>query len=336
MLKRNFLCRVASILLFLALLLALPSCNTADKGEGDGKIKIVCSIFAQYDWLRNIIGDSENIELSLLIDNGTDLHSYEPTAADIAKISESDMIVYLGDEIETWIGKALDMANNTDIMRVELTEVDGVLLHNVSAESYGHDHGEHGEHDDHEGHDHGALDEHIWLSLKNAQTLTRALCEAVCALDGDNAEYYRANTDKYIGELEALDGEFASAVAGVGENERFMLFCDRFPFVYLLSDYGVEYAAAFEGCTTDVDADFATVLRLIKEADEHSLAYALITESSDGALAETVISSSKRGGEVLVMNSMQALGARKIAEGYTYISVMRENLSVLKTALGVD
>jgi zinc transport system substrate-binding protein len=294
-------------------------------------------MFPQYDWLREIVGESEKIELSLIIQNGTDPHSYEPTAADILAISKADMIVYLGGESDRWVSEALERSDNKDIVSVELSKCEGVELHDISSASEGHSHGGHDhDHHDHEGHDHGTLDEHIWLSLHNAKAACKALAEGVSALDEDGAETYAENAKKYIERLDALDGEYKKAVESIAQEERFLLFCDRFPFVYLLEDYGIEYAAAFEGCSADADADFETVLRLIKEADEHSLSAVAVTESSDRALARTVLSSSAQGGgEIIVFNSLQSVNKGQIAEGISYLSVMEDNLKALRKALGI-
>ena len=324
MTKSVFL-RIIAVALLVSLCVPFFSCTKKDDGE---KIKIVCTLFAQYDWLRNIIGESDNVALSLLVDNGADVHSYQPTAADIMEISDCDMIVYLGSDIDTWVIEALERADNENTLKFAMTEREGITMHNISSESGHHSH------DGHD-HSHDALDEHVWLSLKNAVFFTGELCKVICELDPDGAESYRANAERYMGELLSLDAEFFAAVQNAKKD--FMLFCDRFPFVYLLEDYGIKYAAAFEGCSADVDADFATVLRMIKEADEHSLDCLIVTESSDRALANTVASSAKCEIErVLIMDSLQSVGAKRIDSGVTYLSAMRENLGVLKLALGVE
>ena len=324
---------------FALLLAALFSCFGCGgrKSEDNGKIKVLCTMFPQYDWLSEIFGESEEIELSLIIQNGTDPHSYEPTAADILAISKADMIVYLGGESDKWVREALERSDNKDIVRVEISECEGVELHDISSASEGHSHEGHAHgHHDHEGHDHGTLDEHIWLSLHNAKAACKALAEAISKLDESGAERYSENAKAYIEKLDALDEKYEKAIGSVAETERFLLFCDRFPFVYLLEDYGIEYAAAFEGCSADADADFETVLRLIKEADEHAIEAVAVTESSNGALARTVLSSSRQGGgEIIVFNSLQSVNKGQIADGISYLSVMEENLNALKSALGI-
>lgn len=321
---------LTALVCIFALLLALPLSGCADKTD-DGKINVVCTLFPQYDWMRNIIGESDSVELSLIIANGSDPHSYQPTAADVLKISECDMIVYLGNESDLWVSEALERANRPDIVKVALCELEGMTLHNISSHSHEHAEDQHEHHD----HAHGTLDEHIWLSLGNAMAATEQLAVELSALDTDNAELYKENAKKYVERLGVLDSRYKKAVEESDAERRFMLFADRFPFVYLLSDYGIDYQAAFEGCTTDVDADFDTVLTLIKEAERHGVKYVGVTESSDKALARTVVKSAKHTEmEILTMNSMQAMSKKSIDDGATYISVMEQNLTVLKKAIG--
>ena len=327
-------------LLCLVLMIALALCalSGCSKGEqDDGKLKIVCTIFPQHDWMRNIIGETDGVELTLLISNGNDMHSYEPSAADIMKIADCDMIVYLGEGIDGWMSEAIERSGREDLKKIALAECEGVTLRNISSASHTHDHDDHGGHGDHEGHDHGALDEHLWLSLKNATVLTEILCDAICELDPENAQSYRDNAERYILALSDLRLDFEAAVARADGSKRFMLFCDRFPFVYLMEELGIDYSAAFEGCSADVDADFGTVLRLIEEAEEHGVDFVAMTESSDGALARTVANAIKdREVGLLTLDSMQAVGKKEIESGYSYLSIMRENLRVLSVALGVE
>lgn len=313
------------VVFLLILVLVLPSAIGCTENENDGKINIVCTLFPQYDWLRNIIGESDSIELTLLIQNGSDPHSYQPTAADILTISNCDMIVYIGAESDLWVKEALERSNNKDIVKVALSSIDGITRHDISSSHH---------HDDHEHTEDGAFDEHIWLSLKNASVAADHLADKLCELDEANSSTYKANAQKYKNELCALDEEYAQAAARANGEHPFVLFADRFPFVYLLEDYGIDYAAAFEGCTTDVDADFDTVLRLIKEAEAHRISHIAVTESSDRSLAQTVASSAKQDIEIIVMNSLQSVNKKQLCAGYTYLSQMKKNLSALKIALG--
>lgn len=326
--------RLVCSLLVLCLLLSAFSLFSCAEKKDDGKLHIVCTLFPQYDWLRNIVSGSQSIELDLIIANGSDPHSYQPTAADIMTISNCDILIYVGGDSDEWVKKAIERSKNDNIQTIVLTELEGVNVYGISASSHSHEGHSHG--DGHDGHSHSALDEHIYLSLRNAMASVREITEILCEKDPVSKELYKENSDIYLKKLLALSSELALAVGSVPEEERFVLFADRFPFVYLLSDYGVHYAAAFEGCTTDVDADFDTVLRLIHEADEHNVKYIAVTESSDKALAETVISSTKtKKQKILTFNSMQAISRQKINGGATYLSIMEENAKALKTALGL-
>ena len=326
--------RLVCSLLVLCLLLSAFSLFSCAEKKDDGKLHIVCTLFPQYDWLRNIVSGSQSIELDLIIANGSDPHSYQPTAADIMTISNCDILIYVGGDSDEWVKKAIERSKNDNIQTIVLTELEGVNVYGISASSHSHEGHSHG--DGHDGHSHSALDEHIYLSLRNAMASVREITEILCEKDPASKELYKENSDIYLEKLLALSSELALAVGNVPEEERFVLFADRFPFVYLLSDYGVHYAAAFEGCTTDVDADFDTVLRLIHEADEHNVKYIAVTESSDKALAETVISSTKtKNQKILTFNSMQAISLQKINGGATYLSIMEENAKALKTALGL-
>ena len=320
--RRSTATALAAALLVCLLLPLLAACGAP---ADDGRISIVCTLFPQYDWLRSIIGDSERIELSLIIQNGTDPHSYQPTAADVLKISNCDMIVYIGGDSDVWVQEALERAKNTDTVKVAMTEVSGVTLREISS----HDH-EHGDGDHGHAHSHGALDEHLWLSLRNSATIVAELTERICELDPTGADLYRQSSADYILKLAALDAELESTVSEHG----FMLFADRFPFVYLLADYGIGYAAAFEGCTTDVNADFDTVIRLRSELIEHDARYLAITETSDGALARTVVGDLDV--EIIAMDSLQSVTRKQLRDGISYLSVMEKNIDLIKLALGAE
>ena len=309
-------------LILACLLLALPLCGCGAKKDG-ARVRIVCTVFPFYDWVRNIVGEVEGVEILWLADNGSDLHSFQPSASDMIAISSADLTVYAGGLSDAWIEEALKSGRNESGM--PLFAVEGVTARPVASES-GHDH--------EDGHSHEE-DEHLWLSLQNAAVCVEAICERLCELDGENREVYLANAEAYVKKLRVLDANTEKELA-MAESPR-VLFADRFPFVYFLEDYEIEYRAAFRGCTTDVDADFSTVIELAKTLDEWSLRYVLVTESSDGALAESVIrASSQKDCAVLRLSSMQAVRRSEAEEGLTYLSAMEKNILILLQALELD
>ena len=486
--------------------------NAAETGESDSnKLSVVTTIFPEYDWVKEILGDkAESTDLTVLLDNGVDLHSYQPTADDIVKISDCDLFIYVGGESDGWVEDALKESTNKDMKVIDLLEVLGdsvkteETVEGMQETEHAHDHskevstfedhevqdrslsdwagswqsaypfaldgtlddafaamaeegemtadeyktyyqngyktdisninieGDHiaftyedgkkvgsdykyigyyiqnwstgtkaamyrfeavdrtsgapvyiefndhmiesaapehfhirmsnesfdaivdpekswptffpadmtgedlCEHMEGHGHDHDheeEADEHVWLSLKNAKTLVRAISDALQELDPDNKDTYAANTSAYIEKLSALDGAYQSAVDGAARKT--VLFGDRFPFRYLVDDYGLSYYAAFAGCSAESEASFETVSFLAKKVDELKLPCVLTIEGKNHKIAETIVeNTAEKNQKILTMDSMQSTTSEDVANGTTYLSVMEQNLSMLKEALG--
>lgn len=502
--------KITALLLALMMLAGvLAGCGKPKDAGKAGKLKVVTTIFPAYDWVRAILGDkAENAEITMLLDNGVDLHSYQPTADDIVKISDCDLFVYVGGESDGWVESVLKNADNKNVKVINLLNVLGdsvkteESVEGMQEAEHAHDHSKEvstfedhevqdrslsdwagswqsaypfaldgtlddafaamaeegemtadeyktyyqngyktditnidiaGDHiaftyedgkkvgsdykyigyyiqnwstgtkaamyrfeavdrtsgapvyiefNDHmiesaapehfhirmsnesfdaivdpekswptffpadmtgedlcehmEGHGHGheeEADEHVWLSLKNAKTLVDAISNALQELDPDNKDAYAANAAAYIEKLSALDGAYQSAVDGAARKT--VLFGDRFPFRYLVDDYGLRYYAAFAGCSAESEASFETVSFLAKKVDELGLPCVLTIEGKNHKLAETIVqSTTKKNQKVLTMDSMQSMTSEDAANGATYLSVMEQNLSVLKEALG--
>ena len=506
--------KIITLVLALAMAVSLfTGCgkkNNAETGESDSNnLSVVTTIFPEYDWVREILGGkAESTDLTMLLDNGVDLHSYQPTADDIVKISDCDLFVYVGGESDKWVDDALKEATNKDMKVIDLLEVLGdsvkteETVEGMQETEHAHDHskevstfedhevqdrslsdwagswqsaypfaldgtlddafaamaeegemtadeyktyyqngyktditninieGDHiaftyedgkkvgsdykyigyyiqnwstgtkaamyrfeavdrtsgapiciefndhmiesaapehfhirmsnesfdaivdpekswptffpadmtgedlCEHMEGHGHDHGEeKDEHVWLSLKNAKTLVGAIADALQELDPGNKDTYAANASAYIEKLSALDGAYQSAVDSA--TRKTVLFGDRFPFRYLVDDYGLGYYAAFAGCSAESEASFETVSFLAKKVDELKLPCVLTIEGKNHELAETIVrNTAAKNQKVLTMDSMQSTTAKDVANGATYLSVMERNLSVLKEALG--
>ena len=498
--------KITALLLALMMLAGvLAGCGKPKDAGKAGKLKVVTTIFPAYDWVRAILGDkAENAEITMLLDNGVDLHSYQPTADDIVKISDCDLFVYVGGESDGWVKNALKSAANRNMKVINLLEVLGdsvkteETVEGMQEDGHGHSHDEQLTEDDikdrtlsdfagawkslhpyllngdldkfcqhraeededssttkdtylekyktswqcdaekisisgntitftygdgktvsaeytyagyqpkrndegeirsvryqfettsadapkyvqfndhgHEpgeaehfhiyfgndgfdalmsaktnpffvkdtlsvedildelmGHDHGEeADEHVWLSLKNAKTLVGAISNALQEFDPDNKDTYATNAAAYIEKLSALDGAYQSAVDGAAHKT--VLFGDRFPFRYLVDDYGLRYYAAFAGCSAESEASFETVSFFAKKVDELGLPCVLTIEGKNHKLTETIVqSTAAKNQKVLTMDSMQSMTSKDLANGATYLSVMEQNLSVLKEALG--
>lgn len=307
----------------LALMLALSSGSVHAQQK---KLNIVCTTFPSYDWMRSILGDRLNaVELTLLQDSGADLHNFQPTAQDFIKISSADMMVYIGGPADAWVEDAVKEARNKDMVTVNLLKALGEdTLMDVVKDDH--------EHDDHDGHVHSHEDEHIWLSLRNAQKLSRAMATALALLDAEHANTYLANQQAYAAQLDKLDRQYREAVDAA--RHKTLLFGDRFPFRYLAEDYGLTYFAAFSGCSAETEASFETVAFLANKADELNLPAILVLDGSDGKIAKAVLGASRnKSRPLIVLDSMQTVDSQMVREGTTYLGIMEKNLESLKEAL---
>ena len=320
----------------LALLLALwipaavlSGCAPQDDSAASNKLNIVTTIFPAYDWVREILGDeTDRAEITTLLDSGVDLHSYQPTVDDIVKISECDLFLYVGGESDGWVDDALKNAPNKDRKVIRLLDVLG-----DSAKAEETVEGMQEEEHDHE--EEAEYDEHIWLSLKNAQKLVAAISKALQESDPARKDTYAANAAAYVEKLSALDGEYRAAVDS--GKYKTLLFGDRFPFRYLADDYGLDYYAAFPGCSAETEASFETVSFLAGKMDALGLPCVLTIEGTQHKIAETVVqNTAQKNQQILTMDSMQAVTANDAASGVSYLSIMEKNLSVLKKALGQE
>ncbi len=333
-----------------ALLLAvscLTACGSGSLPAEEGRKQIVTTIFPVYDWVMNILGDNPaDVEVTMLLDTGVDLHSFQPTAADILKISTCDLFIYVGGESDEWVDDALEEAVNKDMLVINLLETLGdaakeeEVIEGMEEEDHDHEEGDHDheeddhdhEEDDHDHEERPEYDEHVWLSLRNASALVKVISEAVQKIDPDNSDVYRKNSETYMAKLAELDAKYAAAVSEASADT--LLFGDRFPFRYLVDDYGLSYYAAFVGCSAETEASFETISFLAGKVDELSLPAVMTIEGRDHRIAQTIVENTKtKDQQILIMDSMQATTAKDVQNGTTYLSVMEENLEVLKAAL---
>ena len=306
---------VFSFMIFASSLL-LTSCGLFKK---ENKISIVCTIFPEYDWVLEVIkGKEDNFSVTCLASNGEDLHSFEASVNDIVTVSSADVFIYVGGESDSWAFGALKNAKNKNMKVIILIEV---LGENAKQEELKE--GMQGESD-------GEVDEHVWLSLKNAKIFTNEIAKKIAEVDDANKSSYLANAQDYCLKLEELYQKFESAEKSANKNT--LVFADRFPFRYLTEDYGLNYFAAFSGCSAESEASFQTVVFLANTINDLNLRVILVIENSEVALAETVKNSTNTKDQtILVINSMQSVN---LSDNAHYLKIMEQNLEVLKVALG--
>ena len=298
--------------------------------DTEKKLNIVTTIFPEYDWTRAVLGDrADEVNLTMLLDNGTDLHSFQPAVKDIMKVSSCDLLIYVGGESDQWIEDALESAQNKDMKTINLMEVLGDSIKEEEAvegmQESEHDH-DHGDEEEKE------YDEHVWTSMRNAEVICDAIADTLEEMNPENKEIYQSNAEAYREKLSALDEEYQETVDNA--KQKTLVFADRFPFRYLVDDYDISYYAAFSGCSAESEASFKTVTFLAGKVDELGVKSVVTMEKSDDRIAQTVIENTKaKDQKILQLNSMQSITSEEIADGATYLSVMEDNLNVLKEAL---
>ena len=354
--KKLSFCSLACAI-FVAALFSLVACNSVseNKKQESHKLSIITTIYPEYAWTKEILGTrTDSVNLTLLIKNGIDLHSYKPTAHDVAKIASADMVIYVGGESDEWIKDALTASPKKGRVEINLMEalgdrvkaeeiVEGMQAeeehHHEHAEAHEADehehHAEKHEHHDHEHehHDEHENDEHVWLSLKNAEILVKKIAEELSKIDVTHASAYKQNAEAYIAQIQSLDAEYRTAVESAARKT--VLFGDRFPFRYLVDDYGIKYYAAFVGCSAESEASFETIAFLAGKMDSEALPSIFIIENGNDKIAKAVLAASKKSqdAQILTINSMQSITEKQINDGINYISLMRANLENLKKAL---
>lgn len=304
------------------------------KSEETKKLSIVTTIFPAYDWVKQVVGDNKNVEISFLIDKGVDLHSYQASAADIAKITDSDLFVYVGGESDDWAEdiikenpnlKYINMVDSIGEAALAEELVEGMQdeeEHDNESEEHANEEGEHEEGEE-------EIDEHVWLSIKNAETIVSAIEAKLAEIDPDNKAEYEKNANDYLAKLDELDKEYKDTLSSI--QNKTIIVGDRFPFRYLVNEYGIKYYAAFKGCDAGSEASFETVKFLANKMDELNMSDIFIIDGSKGDLAKTIVDNTKdKNAKVLVLDSMQST---KSSDNASYLDIMKKNLEVLKEVL---
>lgn len=313
------------IIIITVIALALSSCGTSsDVTAADpdsGKIKIVASIFPLYDWAKNIAGN--DAEVKLLMTNGVDMHSFQPTVDDIITVTDCDIFIYVGGKSDAWVEDALSKSDK-DLIVIDLME----LLENSAKTEETVE----GMQEDPDEPEETEYDEHIWLSLRNAAESCKEICSALCSIDPEKRNVYTDNLEKFTAELDSMDKKYSDVFSGL--HNKTVLFGDRFPFRYMTDDYDIDYYAAFAGCSAESEASFETIIFLANKVDELSLPVILKIETSDGSIAETIKNNTmSKDQEILTMNSMQSCTYADVQAGQTYLKIMDDDLSTLVKAL---
>ena len=342
---KKLFCALTFLTLILSFLTACASKNDRtvnnppeDNADRLEKTRIVCTIFPEYDWVRQILGDQAgDVELTLLLDTGVDLHNYQPTVDDMVKISNCDLFIHVGGESDKWVKDALAEVKNQDMREINLLDakeeevVEGMQEEREEAieETQEASEQEDGSGAARDAESETEYDEHVWLSLKNAQLFCGVIADALSDRLPERAAVFAENLAAYQARLADLDARYQAAVNAAAVKT--LLFGDRFPF---RDDYGLRYYAAFAGCSAETEASFETVIFLANKVDELNLPAVLRIDGGDGKIARTIVeNTAAKSARILQMDSLQSKTARDVADGATYLDAMESNLDVLREAL---
>lgn len=337
---KKIILALIAILIVLGAGFAIFKSGKSKKRDTD-KIQVVVSNFASYDFLRAIIGNNENVELTFLLGPGKDAHSYEPTSQDLVKIQNADLFVYVGGEMEQWADKVLDSLDtkNTKIIciadsvdTIEEQEIDGAEDDHEHEDDEGEDEElENEEHEDHHEHEEGAFDEHIWTSPSNAIKMVNGLEQAMEEIDGNNAKKYRENADKYIAQIKDVDGKIKEIVDNKVRDR--LIFADKMPMQYFIEYYNLQVSAAFSGCSTETEPSAKTIAYLQTKAKEEKTPVILYIELNTGKVAKTIAEEVGNGCEAMQIQTIHNVSLDDFNNGETWVSLMTRNIEVLRKAL---
>lgn len=334
--------------------------KNVEKDENkDDEISVVTNIYPSYDWVKEIAKDT-NVTVKNLTDKGINLHNFEPSAEDITSIKNANLFVYVGGESDEWAPDAIKESPNVTAINMMEVLKDNIkpeeVVEGMEDEDHDHDHDEdehdeddhdedehdedehdededEDEHDEHHHHHHHddevEMDEHVWLSLKNAKLVCNEICENLKKLSPKYADKFDENLKAYVEKLDALDKKYSEELS----NQKFdtVLFGDRFPFRYLVDDYNLKYYAAFVGCSQESEASFETIVFLANKVDELGLNSIFTLSDSDHKIAETIKENTKtKTQEIRVLNSLESVSS---SDNTSYLEIMEENLDTLKAGL---
>lgn len=306
--------KFASVIASVGIVLAATGCNI-NQTEESGGLKVITTIFPPYDFVRQI--SQGTVIPEMLLSGGQDSHSFEPTAQQIIEISEADIFICTGGESDTWVDEIL-LSMDSDVTVIKMMD----CVEPVCNEAHHHDH----DHEHEHSHDHSEYDEHVWTSPKNAMKIAEKITETLCAVDSDNAENYKNGFSVYMTELEALDKELSLAAESLTAP---LIFGDRFPFLYMAHDYGIEYHAAFSGCSSETEPSAARMTELIEAAKANNVRTVFYVEFSTQKVAKTVAEAA--GADTALFHSCHSLSDEDLQNGETYVSVMRKNIAKLNS-----
>lgn len=286
--------------------------NNVQNNVDDGKIKVVATLFPQYDFMKQI--GKDKVSVTLLLPPGVESHVYEPKPSDIIKISQSDVFVYTGKEMEPWAGTIISSMDKLNVIDVSK---------NIELIKEEHEGEEEPEEEEHE------YDPHIWLNPDYAKIMINNILEELIVLDPTNADFYNQNAEEYKKEIDKLNSDIQEVISSAKRNK--VVFGGRFAFMYFMKKYNIEYVSAYDSCSTETEPSVSAITGIIDEVKKDNIPVIFYEEFSTHTVADSI--ASQTGAKTLLFHSVHNVSKEDLDSGVTYISLMRQNLNNLKVAL---
>jgi len=312
------------LIFFILNIFTVASCVKTDaENNDDGKIKIVATLFPQYDFAKQIAGDKANV--TLLLPPGTESHGFDPKPADMVDIYDSDLFVYTGKEMEPWAETIIKTVKNDALVIVDCSE-------NITLLDSGED-----EHDDHDDHDHDehtheyehGADPHIWLDPTRAMIMVDNILNAFIEKDSENADFYTQNAENYKKQLQKLDDDIFDVINNAKRNV--IVFGGRFSYIYFLTHFHLDYVTAYDSCSTNAEPSVSKIGDVIDFIRENNIPCIYYEELADPKVAKSISNETKT--EYLQFSTAHNVTKSEFDNGITFLDIMYDNLENLKKGL---
>lgn len=317
------LIRAAALFLCAAMLFSLAACSSGKTDTAGGKLRVVCTLFVPYDFVREIAGNK--VDLTLLLPPGMESHSYDPTPADMKAVGNADLLIRVGENMETWSAKLFDKSTGAKAY-LDIASEMGLRL---AAHEHEHEHGHEHEHEHEHEAEQGLVDAHIWTDPVYAQGMVKVIADALCRLDGSNAEFYKSNSEKYIKKLKALDSGFRDAVKN-GKRDT-VVFSGRFAFRNFTERYSLKFVSALDACADNSEPGARTVAKIVDTVRDEKIPVIFYEELTEPRTAEIICG--ETGCAMRLFHSCHNVSRDEFEAGVGYLSLMNGNLENLREAL---
>lgn len=304
--------------LLLSCVCFLSGCDFTGKKSNGGKLKIMTTLFPQYDFAKQVAKDKA--EVKLLLPPGVESHTFEPTAADVISINESDIFLYTGKYMEPWVENIVAGSIDSDVKVKDVSS--GIHLMKIERDD---DH-------DHESNHYHTYDPHIWLDLSLACKIVDNIKDTLSEVDPTNASYYESNAKEYKNQLVMLDQDFYTAVEGA--KHKSIVFGGRFAHAYFVKRYRLGYETAFNGCSAETEPSLQSISEIIKFIKDNDIPCVYYEEFSEPKVAKSI--ALQTGVKLLQFTTAHNVTKDQFENGVSFLDIMKGNLKNLKVGLGYN